>query len=90
MTPPKTFDGRLRKDVHRVILDLLEQAAGGELNGNLLRAGREEFGRRANAAQPKAKLHWLAEQGCLNAEPRGENILAAKLTRRGETSWRLN
>ena len=90
MTPPKTFDGRLSKDVHRVILDLLEQAAGRELNGNLLRAGREEFGRRANADRPKTKLHWLEEQGCLNAEPRGENILAAKLTRRGETSWRLN
>ena len=89
MTPPKTFDGRLSKDVHRVILDLLEQAAGCELNGNMLRAGREEFGRRANAAQPKAKLHWLEEQGCLNAEPR-KNILAAKLTRRGETSWRPN
>ena len=86
MTPPKIFSGRLRKDVHRVMLDLLEQAAGPELNANtILRAGREEFGPRASADQPKAELHWLAERGCLNVELRGENILAAKLTRRDAT-----
>ena len=87
MTPTKTFNGPLRKDVHRVMLDLLEQTAGHDLKADLLRAGREEFGPRANADQPH---HWLAEQSCLNAEQRGENILAAKLTRRGETSWRPN
>ena len=77
MTPPKTFSGRLRKDVHRVMLDLLEHAAGPELNANaILRAGLEEFGPRASAGQPDAELHWLAERGCLNVELRGKNILA--------------
>ena len=87
MTPTKTFNGPLRKNVHRVMLDLLEQTAGHDLKADLLRAGREEFGPRANADQPH---HWLAEQSCLNAERRGESVLAAKLTRRGETSWRPN
>lgn len=90
MTPSKTFNERLPKDVHRVMLDLLEQTAGHDLKAAMLRVGRDEFGPRANADQAHAKLHWLAEQGCLNAERRGGNILTAKLTRRGETSWRPN
>lgn len=87
MTPSKTFNESLIKNVHRVMLDLLEQTAGHDLKAAMLRAGREEFGPRASADQPH---HWLAEQGCLNAERRGESVLAAKLTRSGETSWRPN
>lgn len=83
MTPPKTFKDRLREDVRRVVLDLLEQAAGYDLSADMIRAGLAEFGHRPSADQLKTELNWLAEQGYLNIEKRGEGILVAKLTRRG-------
>lgn len=79
----KTFRQSLREDVRRVVLDLLEQAAGHDLSAAMIRVGLAEFGHRPSADELNTELHWLAEQGYLNIETRGEGILVAKLTQRG-------
>ena len=83
MTPAKTFKQRLREDVRRIVLDLLEQDAGYDLSATMIQTGLAEFGHRPSADQLKTELNWLAEQGYLNLETRGDNILVAKLTQRG-------
>lgn len=83
MSPVKTFKQRLREDVRRVILDLLEQADGYDLSADMIRTGLAQFGHRPSADQLKTELNWLAEQDYLNLETRGDNILVAKLTQRG-------
>lgn len=83
MTPPKTFNESLREDVRRVVLDLLEQAAGHDLNADMIRLGLAQFGHHPSADQLETELSWLSEQGYLSVEKRGYGILVAKLTRRG-------
>lgn len=83
MTPPKTFSESLRENMRRVVLDLLEQAAGYNLSANMIRVGLAEFGHHPSTDQIETEMNWLAEQGYLSVEKRGENILVAKLTRRG-------
>lgn len=79
----KSFKESLREDLRRVVLDLLEQAAGHDLNADMIRLGLAEFGHHPSADQIKTELNWLKEQGYLNVAERGYGVLVAKLTQRG-------
>ena len=81
--PTKEFKERLRENMRRVVLDLLEQADGYDLSVEMIRAGLAEFGHRPSADKLKTEINWLAEQGYLNIERRGDSILVATLTQRG-------
>ena len=79
----KSYKERLRENLRRVVLDLLEQAAGYDLSADMIMLGLKEFAHHPSADQLKTELNWLAEQGYLNVDERGFGVLAAKLTQRG-------
>lgn len=74
----------VRADIRRVVLNVLEEAPGYELNNDIIRAALAQLGHNPSHDQLRTELHWLAEQGLLTVRTVGDTTLVAKLTQRGE------
>ncbi len=65
-----------------MILRLLSEAGGYDLNSSVLQSALSTFGHRPSRDQLHTELHWLAEQGLVTVS-QVHSILVAKLTSRG-------
>lgn len=73
----------IRADLRLVMLRLLTES-GSPLNSSILRKGVAAVGNPATSDQCRAELRWLADQGLIDLEDLGGDLLIAHLLERGE------
>ncbi|EKE75199.1 hypothetical protein [Gallaecimonas xiamenensis] len=77
----------LQEHQRLVILRLLHEASGMDLNESILQDGLDAYGLDISRDNLRVQLAWLAEQGMLSLEPVGRSQVA-RLTVRGEDTAR--
>jgi Fe2+ or Zn2+ uptake regulation protein len=78
-----TFAEHLAEDRRLVILRLLEQAPGYQLNASVLHSGLDRIGHDVSRDVLRTDLAWLAEQGLVTLDHLAEGVTVATLTERG-------
>lgn len=77
------FEQHIQEDRRLVILRLLSEAQGYDLNSSILQTALANFGHRPSRDQLHTELTWLAEQGLVKTH-QVHSVLVATLTSRGE------
>ena len=77
-----SFSRLVAEDQRLILLQLLDQAEGYDLNTNILSSALGEFGHRPSLDKLRAEIAWLEEQGLVETRLVGA-ILVAKATSRG-------
>jgi len=72
----------LQEDCRLVILRLLAEATGYDLNSSIIQAGLAEFSHRLSRDKLHGELAWLEEQGLVNTRE-VRSVVVAELTARG-------
>ena len=78
-----SFAQKLNENLRLIVLQLLSQTEGYDLNIHILRAGVGDFGHKPSLDKLTSELHWLAEQNLLNVRTVGQTAVA-RLTERGK------
>lgn len=77
-----SFETHIQEDRRLVILRLLAEAQGYDLNSSILQTALTSFGHRPSRDQLHTELAWLAEQGLIKTH-QVHSVLVATLTSRG-------
>lgn len=78
-----SFEQKLNENLRLIVLQLLAQADGYDLNIHILRSGLADFGHKPSMDKLSSELHWLDEQSLLVVRTVGQTAIA-KLTDRGK------
>ena len=77
-----TFTTHVAEDQRLRVLQILERAAGYDLNIHVLRMELEHLGHRPSLDALRAELAWLEEQGLVGTRP-VQDLVVAVATERG-------
>ena len=76
------FKTHIQEDQRLIILRLLNEAQGYDLNSAIIQSALAEFGHRPSRDQLHTELAWLDEQGLVHCSKKA-SVQVAKLTTRG-------
>ena len=76
------FANHIAEDQRLIVLQLLDQAEGYDLNINILASALAEFGHRPSLDKLRSELAWLEEQGLIDTRNVG-SVVVAQATARG-------